>query len=343
MKNIVIYPYYSENPYQDMIENNIGIDDVNFINIQFKSVLNIIFYLVGLKKADIIHFHWINNITQTRNPIVSIVLTLLFSVALTLNYFFIKATVCYTMHNRRSHYKKLVFLDRIFTKFVVFVSQYVIVHAEFQRRYVNKRFGKNISNIIVMKHGVYDLPHVKHSEKTVITADMPVFLYFGRITEYKNLLEVAGIITRKNCKLIILGKCTSASITTALLTLMDKSPNVIEWENREFTETELILKSYKTNYIVLPQPEVFTSGSAMLALSLAKPILAHQSEFYTEVFGKCIVQYNQVKCLESMDPYLRALDITPVDDLKLLEAEYKWSRTIVPLRNIYMNVLCLQD
>ncbi|WP_213684219.1 hypothetical protein [Roseicyclus sp.] len=343
MKNIVIYPYYADNPYQNMIESNIGIDDVNFINIQFKDIANIICYLIGIKQTDIIHFHWVNNVTQTRNPIASILLTFLFSMALIFNYFFVKAIVCYTMHNRRSHYKKLVFLDRIFTIFVVFFSQYVIVHAEFQRKYVNIKFRKKMTNIIVMKHGVYDLPCLQTSEKIVSAADIPVFLYFGRISEYKNLLEVAGIIARQNCKLIILGKCTSASITTELSTLMDKSPNQIEWENREFTEADLILKSHKADYIVLPQPEVFTSGSAMLALSLGKPILAHQSEFYTEIFGKCIVQYNQVKCLERMDTYLSALNKTRVDDLKLLEAEYKWSRTIVPLRNIYMNILCLQD
>lgn len=339
MKNIVIYPYYAENPYQSDIESNIGSHDINFINVDFKDIKNIIFFILGIRKAAIIHFHWINNITQTKNTLLSATLALIFFVSLIYNLLFVKNDIIYTMHNRRSHYNKLAFLDNLLTKFIIFVSRYVIVHAEFQKQYVNLKYRKKLDNIIVMKHGVYKLPCLHQLDDRSSSNDMPVFLYFGRVSEYKNVLEVARILVGQNCKLIILGRCNSDAMTNEILSLIQKNPRSIEWDNRDFTEEELILKSCEANFILLPQPNVFTSGSAILALSLAKPILAHRSEFYSEIFKGCVVQYNDVDSLMQIDIYLGALNEMCIEDLKLLEKEYKWSKTIVPLEAIYENLL----
>jgi len=341
MPKVVVYPYYPENPYQANIERYIDIPGIVFDNIKFKNIPRILSYLFGLSKTDIIHLHWLNNITQTKSILLSLSLTIVFIIALIFNYLFVRNRIIYTMHNKISHYKKLRTLDKLITKIIISTSNNVVVHAEFQKNYVNSYYGKCLNEITVMYHGNYDLPEVlphHKSQKNTINNDLPVLIYFGRIGDYKNISKAAKIVSQQRCKLILMGYCASSTLEKELLTLVKNNPDKVEWENKEFTELELVKKAQDSDFIILPQPDIFTSGSALLALSLYKPILAHKSEFYTEIFGDCVVQYSMIENLNELDGFIDLLRGVSIDKLKTLEENYQWHRTILPLRNIYNSI-----
>ncbi|WP_207217155.1 glycosyltransferase [Natrinema altunense] len=255
------------------------------IDYTWNSYLPILGPIRSIDNPDVIHIHWLDaliigpTVPRTVFKGFRLVFELLIVRLLGIQ-------VVWTVHNLTAH-------DSAYPQWEVFwrsiASRYffsnLIVHCKVAKELVREKYHLGPSTqISVIPHGNYiseynNIPDEMSARKELgIEPDARVFMFFGQIKPYKQvpyLIESFKNIDYENTTLIIAGNPSSKSLQSQI---DRQSENHDDIRTRlEFIPEEDVAKYFTVaDIVVLPYRNILTSGSAILAMSFARPTIVPQ-------------------------------------------------------------------
>jgi beta-1,4-mannosyltransferase len=232
-----------------------------------------------LAKYSVWHVHWPESLLNIRNPLLAASKVEAFFCAL--DYLQARNTkIVWTMHNYGSHEKLHPSLEAWFWRqFIPRVDGAISLSAA-GLSVGRTRFPRlQCIPTAVIPHGHY---RDEYPQKTVearkmlgIPATAKVLLFFGTIRAYKNvdfLVRIFRKVDAADAILYIVGQPNSSSLASDIRQEASRDPRVrllFEFVKPEDVSVHL----GAADVVVLPFREILNSGSALLALSLNRPIL----------------------------------------------------------------------
>lgn len=284
--NIVFIPDWPNNPYQKSLAAGIehcGNEVVFGVSYEkfsiFRSVLK-------ARKPKVLHIHWPDPYMfpfyrqQFKNiQIFFISMNFLLQVSV-LRLFGIK--IIWTVHNLIKHdsqYKHWeLFLYRCLSK----LANSLIVHSRYAKQQVAAVYSvKNTKKIAVVPHAHYiddydnSIVPLNAREKLGYTADDRIILFLGAVRPYKGIEDLIVAFQQLNDprgRLIVVGECLEPSFAQKLEALQGANPHITLHLER-IADEDIQVYMNAADYVALPFRSIFTSGSVMLALSFAKPVI----------------------------------------------------------------------
>jgi beta-1,4-mannosyltransferase len=321
--NIWMWPKFNEsNKYNELLSRSL--EEQGLVVKEFNK-----FQIFKLKKNDIFHFHWISYAYQSDN----IILFILKSVFLIMYLLLLKikgVKIVWTLHNLYPHNIKFKIMERIVRSIIIRLVNRVIVASKSIKEAVKNEFKLTEKKISIVRHGNYlnAYPEKKIYKKDYgIQSDSFVFLFFGAIKKYKNVIylieEFLKSDVHKKSVLVIAGK--PDSYMRKKLEFYKDSKN-LKLDLRFIPEEELFGLIKMSDIVVLPYKEITTSGSAILALTAKTPFIAPKTAFFTEYFNEDVcflyedrqLRYvlsdaqNKKFCIDSFNSILNSLDRTKI-------------------------------
>lgn len=285
---ILVFPK-DKNPYQELLYSPLrkrGIEIKYIFPICSSQILSLLFMILSLiyyrlRGYKIFHLHWTGSFASPYK-----ILRIFYSVYYLFILFYLKILgykLVWTVHNTMPHENKY-FGSLIERKFLSSFADAKIIHSSSTIEEM-EQLKLNTDNTFVIPHGNY----IGQYENTVskekarkylgLNKKDFVFLFFGAIREYKgldDLLPAFYDLTKKekNARLVIAGNCSDLKLM-GLIKKYEKilGRNLIS--KIEFIEDAKVQYYFNSADIaVLPFKKITTSGSVVLAMSFAKPVIS---------------------------------------------------------------------
>ena len=256
------------NPFAQRFSSSIATAEV--------SVEEFVWGVGSLSAADVIIFHWPDKLLFGGTPM-EIAKALAKLGLLRLFKLLKRQKLIWVAHNVRPHdsQEQSAFLNRLFLNSldgVVYLSEVSrkVVHAEYQ-------LPPGISELVIV-HG-----HYRGTMQTPVTpppalGDAVRLAYFGQVRPYKgveDLVSCAREMNGKGLSLTVLGQRRDEALARSIEAIAADAPN-IHCDVREglVPDTDLEAAIDAAHAVALPYRNILNSGSALLALSRNRPILA---------------------------------------------------------------------
>ena len=271
--------WWRENPYLDLLEDALRALGVE-TSADEHDGLSWRWLLEQRGAVDVLHFHWLHyhydrdTWRQSSWALAKFTSKLMLAKAL-------RYRIVWTAHNLQPHEPRHPGLDRLCRLAVCRLADHVIVHGEQVRFQLGARFGRR-RNVHVLPHpnyvGVYPDPIDQEAARRQLALDRTnrVFLCFGALRPYKGFQEAIVAFNQlpdDEARLIIAGSPLDQRIAAEITGLA-------RGDRRIRTVLEFIPRSAVPTYfaaadaVVLPFRTIATSGSVMLAMSFARPVVA---------------------------------------------------------------------
>jgi glycosyltransferase involved in cell wall biosynthesis len=293
------------NPYQGMLYaemRGVGVE-VTFIGeLTASHTLNLLLLPVEtawhrLKGARIAHLHWVFAFSlpyADRAPVLRRISWLLFLSWLNVCRI-LGISVVWTAHNVLPH-------ERVFANDVkarrrlVASADLVIVHSSFVLAEL-ARLGAVPRRSATIRHGPFRTSVSSSPPVTSREADAArEFLFFGRVQEYKGVEDLmtafAALPAECPAHLTVAGQCTDARLVQRLTSLSSLSRPTVTLRLEFLAEDDLADLIRAADVVVLPFRRVTTSGSAILALSWAKPLVVPDLPAFADLPSQVVVRYS---------------------------------------------------
>ncbi len=188
----------------------------------------------------------------------------------------------WTVHNLRAHDGQHAQMEEEFWReFLPLVDGFIHL-SEAGRDAAFSRF-REISDrpSWVIPHGHYRTEYVTTLGREAARAKLdlpehaPVVLYSGRIRPYKNvpaLLQAFASVADPSARCLVTGAPASSELRREI-ELMGQRDARVRLDLRHLRRRELATALSASDLVVLPYREILNSGSALLALSLDRPVL----------------------------------------------------------------------
>lgn len=282
---IVVYPKDS-NPYQSLLYDGIKIREPSLkvsyaYNFPYVGSLPLLAFasvkrLLGYR---IIHIHWPS--FGTRLPFILNKRIAYVVFLLTLKWLDILGyKVIWTVHNVLPHEPQTID-DLTLMKRLALQSNAKIVHSKLTIDQM-RGHGINTSNVHIIPHGNYIQTYptkisVENARSILgISQNEFVILFFGQIRPYKGveyLLDALNSIEHyHNVRLVIAGKCSDVDLSKEISAT--KSKITIDFHEGRVDDNDVAIYFKACDVVCLPFKAITTSGSALLALSFGKPLIA---------------------------------------------------------------------
>jgi len=290
---ILVFPK-DPNPYQDLLYSNLenGYADIQVkyltgptnhqtINLVLLPIVLIIYRLRGFK---IFHIHWTYFFRIPKFDFDFLKIIMMYYCVITMIFIkFLGYKLVWTNHETISH-EALTSNDinrsRKISRKLSQISDAKIVHSQLVITEMEES-KLDLKNIFIIPHGNYNnvypdtMSRRQARAKLHIKSNEILVLFFGIIKPYKgvdDLIETYNKLISKNVRLVIAGKCINPTLNRIIMNLNE----TIKFDfYNEHVSNDDVAKYFKASDIVcLPFKEITTSGSALLALSFGKPIIA---------------------------------------------------------------------
>ena len=239
----------------------------------------------------------------------------------------------FTMHNLTPTYPLYpAWADNLGHWIAVNLTDRVIVHCRAAKHLLTERYGRR-KNISVIQHPNYidiypnSISKAAARAKLHIDPDHLVYLFFGGIRPNKgieNLIAAFQRIKDENVQLIITGQSNECQDYYHRILDLSKSDTRIRIHSRRIPEDEIQIYMNTSDLVVLPFRNILTSGSVMLAMSFARPVV-------TPAMG-CIPEYVPQSAGVLYDPgdpeglYQALTQCMSLDLCKMGQAAFKQAR-----------------
>jgi len=296
---VVFFPdvqVYKDNLYWELLKEGLEQKGVEFFPSDHRIYLTRGWLLGHRSQVDVIHLHHIEpqyaakRLLPSANRLARYAGKLL--LARLLGY-----RIVWTVHNLFPHEQpRPSSFDHLANFFTAQLANAVIVHCSFARDFIGKVYLRR-RNVFTLEHPNYiraypNTTFKKEARKWLGLCDQQkVLLYFGAVRPYKGieqLVEVFRSIQRDELALIIAGKPWTQKLATSLVTLSETDRRIRLV--LEFIPDESLQHYFNAaDMVVLPYTDTLSSGSAMLAMSFGRPVVAPAlgclSEVITEDSG----------------------------------------------------------
>jgi glycosyltransferase involved in cell wall biosynthesis len=235
-------------------------------------------------RPELFHVHWLHRHFVTDSSVLTLLLglRLLFElVVLRL----LDIDVVWTVHNLCDHEYRSPRTERGVRHGAARLCDRIVVHCEAAREEVCRayRLPDHVeSRIDVVPHGHYvgsyrdDVTRSEARDRLNYEESETVFLYFGLIRPYKNvpdLVRTFSTIDDEDARLLIVGNPWSDALEREISDLCahdDRVDEVLEF----VPDDDIQLYMNAADVTVFPFSEVLTSGTTMLGMSFARPVVA---------------------------------------------------------------------
>ena len=286
---LIVYPF-DLNPYQTMLYDAMRADggDREFEFIRRRTHLGPLPFFVQVTKARIrgyrlIHIHWprfhlrVGERTLRRLSLVNAVASIGWLRALGIK-------IVWTVHNTVPHEPETAD-DRLVTRMLAHRAARKIVHSD-QTVGELAALGADTQRVVVIPHGSYvgryrELGRVDAKRALHLPEPARVLMFFGQVRPYKgvdDLLEAWPRVsvehggTAGSAFLLVAGKCDSAADGHRLDEVVAALGG--RFDEGYVSDDVVALYFAAADVVVLPFRAVTTSGSALLAMSLGRPVVA---------------------------------------------------------------------
>ena len=232
-------------------------------------------------RVDVLHLNWPSYMYNTDDAGQSVKKCAELIGHLTLARF-LGYRVVWTVHNLYPHERPHPGLDRLARLAITQLATALIVHCEYGRVQVLKHFHRT--------HGIFTVPHghfidvyenrvsrVAARRELGIAPDGFVYLFFGNVKRYKGverLLEVFSRLQGEHLRLLLAAKVNSEYSADVVARAQAGDPRILMQTAEFFPDEELQLFFNAADVMVLPFVDMLTSGSAITAMSFARPVIA---------------------------------------------------------------------
>lgn len=238
--------------------------------------------------VSVVHFHWLHPYIFCGGR----VMTAIQFAATIFQILLIQALgtpVVWTCHNVESHGSKFPQLESTFKYiFVRFgLCDWIFVHSEAVTDDLIERYGlsdRTRERVTVIKHGHYIDNYRNCSTQADARAELGVseaeivFLFFGQIRPYKGIIGLVKAfrsITDSDYRLVIAGEQRSDRLEGRLKRAA-QSDDRIQIHSGFVSDHRVHVYMNAADVVVLPYDAITTSGSAILAMSFGRAIVAPQ-------------------------------------------------------------------
>ena len=299
---VLFLPYWnaSENPYQSNLARALEHRGVQVLNLHEHSSrpsrrLPLLSGIWAYGKPDILHLHWSHPYTVTNSLWRSLIRgnRFLFELALLR---MLGVCVVWTVHNLLHHERHHPAIERFFTRRLARAAKGVVVHCEAAKDLTLDAYKlphRNADKMHVVPHASYigDYPNEVSRSQAREALDLDeanrVFLFLGTLRPYKGverLVQVFRGLDAPHALLIVAGKPMNDDVLRAL-EARRKNDSRIRIYPGFVPDGEIQTYMNAADVVVLPFTDVLTSGSALLAMSFAKPIIAPRVGCIPEIVG----------------------------------------------------------
>lgn len=248
-----------------------------------------------IKKGDVLHFHWPSFHYRGSNILITGIKTAAFLLSL----FFLRMKgikVVWTVHNLWPHSTGRNKFDKVVRTILSSLCTKQIVMGNAVKSELVNLFNANEQKVVLIPHGhykdVYKSKGINVRAKFGIPEDAYVYAFFGQISPYKGidrLLKSFAEVSDKQTHLLIAGRNSADFDVSVFENLADNVHVSLGYiEDNELVDYIKIVDS-----IILPYKDITTSGTAILALSYSKPVVAPDIGLLREYLGSgCAVLYD---------------------------------------------------
>lgn len=259
--------------------------------------------LANRRGVDYLHLNWPSFIyREDRSAIVSLKKFVRFILLLVLTRL-CGIRLLWTAHNLYPHDRnKIAVLDRLARKIIVALSYRVFAHGESAASVVAQEFPGVLGKLVIIPHGNWigfyadECSRETARARLNIPAGQFVFLFLGLCKEYKNLEYLIRCFQNGpfgEAGLWIAGRFQDADYRARVKAQIERLPQRIHLEDRFVPNDELQYYLAACNVVVMPYTDILTSGTAMLAISFGRPVIAPCLGHLQDVINpECGVLYN---------------------------------------------------
>ena len=288
MKDIIVIPDWRKgNPYLNLLTSSLRGVVVNFCNFPnglfpLNTVLNRNF------NVDVIHLHWVNDLIAPAVWASTDARRRLRCALIAADLLLVRARgvrVVWTIHNFVSHETENITSElKARSTLARFVS-HIIIHSSSALNRVRIGYGKRgleDDRVSIIRHGNYDgcYPYNIDAAESFrrrfgLKSKQIVILFFGAVRPYKGverMLSSFAKCTREDLKLIIAGKPFNDNYKMELKSLTSKDSRII-FDSDFIADSEVAALYGLADVVVIPFDRTLTSGSALLAMTMSKPII----------------------------------------------------------------------
>ncbi len=285
MKSLFI-PYGQKNPYQYELAEALGRQGVRVINNQARlsKWLPILSTIRAYGKPDVLHLHWIHQFLIDSVRRKSLLNKAIPFTAELLAVKLLGIKVVWTVHNLLEHNGRDTELELFLLRLLVPLCDQLIVHCSFAREAVLQTYqlpDHFKDRINVIPHGHYidsyenQLTKEQARAKLNLGEEEIIFLNLGLIRPYKGvpqLIDTFRELKHPQARLLIAGKPGNEPLG-AEVTERCQQDSRIRTFLKFIPDEEIQLFMNAADVVVLPYQDVFTSGSALLAMSFGKAVI----------------------------------------------------------------------
>jgi beta-1,4-mannosyltransferase len=238
--------------------------------------------LRNLRGANVAHFHWPSFCYADRRAPAVLRKAVKFAAVLLLLRA-LRVRIVWTAHNLYPHERNSPrWIDHAVRRLVVALSERVFVHGSTAGGILQRELGVDSKRLVSIVHGhfldYYPMQTTRDEarHRLGLPLDKSVFTFIGNCRPYKNVTALVSAFQQHfdDAWLVIGGKCLDSAYRSEIEELIRSKPDRILFEPRFIPDTELQYFVRAADAIVLPFKDVLTSGSAILALSFGRPVVA---------------------------------------------------------------------
>ncbi|EMA63707.1 glycosyltransferase [Halorubrum lipolyticum] len=284
---VLMCPDYTEsNPYQSELIDALADRDVDVTPVAVRGAFPLLSAARRHGVPDVVHLHWAHRflITERRFPAVlaaALGVRLLFEACVLRA---LGARLVWTVHNLADHERRAPRVELAVRRGLAAVVHRLVVHCDAAAASVRETYGlpnRVARRIRVVPHGnfagVYpdDVTREEARRRLDLPEDVPVLLYFGLIRPYKNVPSLADTFreTDLDARLLVVGNPWSDALDREVRAACDGDDRiraVLEYVPDD--EVQRYMRA--ADAVVLPFDSVLTSGSAVLAMTFGRAVVA---------------------------------------------------------------------
>jgi len=303
-----MYPDYSDsNPYQHELGKALGQENVTVELSRYDSRWKLLAVLGGRDRPDVVHLHWLSAyfVTSYRSATALRGARLLVELAV-LRLSGIR--VVWTVHNLFEHERRCPRVELVVKRLASRLVNVLITHCERASETVADTLRLSESkrqSVVAVPHGHYvdsypaELDRTEARESLGYDPNETVFLYFGVIRPYKNvlkLLEAFSSVEAPGARLSVVGNPLDDDIAEAIRSAAEQDDRVRT--TLEFVPDEEVQRyMHSADVVVLPYGTTLMSGAAMLAMSFGLPVVAPKAGCVGE-----LLTASENVCYDPADP-----------------------------------------
>jgi glycosyltransferase involved in cell wall biosynthesis len=343
------------NPYQSLLCDALRAENVDIVLKEFSLIFPLTVDGVLDRSIDAVHLDWLYQFymsTPMENKLLNTIITVFRAVVFIIDLFVLAVSgtqLVWTVHNTYHHERKFQRTERVVNELTFLAADTNTVKCPSAGRILSREYTMPRENMFsIIRDGNYNAVYPNNvskkeaRDKLSVEEDSFVFLFFGKIREYKGvdvLIDAFQNLSYDNMNLWVVGNPESERLRSDLQKQTDSIENItIELEFISEDSVQLYLNM--ADVLVLPYRRILNSGSIYLALTFGLPVIAPEmgcipcsvpsenEELLYNGSQKGLIQSLEIAYLHS--------DLSRISEANRRQAEdYDWTTPAKQLAKIY--------